>query len=77
MKQSLRHLSFERFKQNVGSYIAIGLMCGLFLVLAAILSLLNELLLLVVMPIICLPMIFACYIACYYMKANQHQSFYS
>ena len=71
MKQSLRHLSFERFKQNVGSYIAIGLMCGLFLVLAAMLSLLNELLLLVVMPIICLPMIFACYIACYYMKANQ------
>lgn len=71
MKQSLRRLSFERFKQNVGSYIAIGLMCGLFLVLAAMLSLVNELLILVVMPAICMPMIFSCYIACYYMKANQ------
>ena len=71
MKTSLNQLSLERFKKNAGSYIAIGLMCGLFLILIAMLSLVNESLVLLVMPLVGMPVIFACHIACYYMKANQ------
>ena len=71
MRQSLWNDSLSRFKQNVFSYIAVGVLCGLFLILAALLSLIDELLLLIAVPLIMLPMIFACYIACYYFKAGQ------
>ena len=63
--------SLSRFKQNPFSYIAVGALCGLFLILAALLSLVDDLLLIVAVPLIMLPMVFACYIACYYLKAGQ------
>ena len=71
MKQSLWNDSISRFKKNTFSYIAVGVLCGLFLILAALLSLVDELLLLIAVPLIMLPMVFACYIACYYLKAGQ------
>ena len=71
MKTSLNQLSFDKFKKNVVSYIAIGLMCGLFLVLVAMLSLISDFLVLAVTPLVVLPIIFASHIACYYIKADQ------
>lgn len=71
MKESLRQLSLQRFKQNSGSYIAIGLMCGLFLVMSAMLSLINEFLFLLALPLVSLPMLFACHIASNYLRSNQ------
>ena len=71
MNQSLNQLSLERFKKNAGSYVAIGLMCGLFLVLLAMLSLINDTLVIIAMALFGLPIIFASQIACYYLKANQ------
>ena len=71
MRQSLWDDSLNRFNKNAFSYIAVGALCGLFLILAALLSLVDELLLLIAVPLIMLPMIFASYIACYYLKAGQ------
>ena len=71
MRQSLWDQSLNRFNKNAFSYIAVGALCGLFLILAALLSLVDELLLLIAVPLIMLPMIFASYIACYYVKAGQ------
>lgn len=71
MRQSLWDDSLSRFNNNAFSYIAVGAMCGLFLILAALLSLIDELLLIVAVPILMLPVIFSCHIACYYLKAGQ------
>ena len=69
--KSLWNDSLTRFKENAFSYIAVGLLCGLFLILAALLSLIDDLLVLIAVPLIMLPIVFACYIACYYLKAGQ------
>ena len=71
MKESLRVASFARFKQNVTSYIAVGIMCGLFLILAATLSFVDVGLFVLMIPLIILPILFASHIACYYLEAKQ------
>lgn len=71
MKQGLWNDSLTRLKKNASSYIAVGVMCGLFLILVALLSLVDELLLVIAVPILMLPIIFACHIACYYIKLSQ------
>ena len=71
MKESLRVASLNRFKANIFSYIAVGIMCGLFLILAATLSFLDVGLFILMIPIIILPILFASHIACYYLQAQQ------
>ena len=71
MKESLRVASFERFKTNISSYIAVGIMCGLFLILAATLSFIDVGLFVLMIPVIILPILFASHIACYYLEAQQ------
>ena len=71
MMQGLWNDSLSRLKKNASSYIAVGVMCGLFLILVALLALIEELLLIVAVPILMLPIIFSGHIACYYIKLNQ------
>lgn len=71
MKESLRVASFARFKSNISSYVAVGIMCGLFLILAATLSFIDVGLFVLMIPIIILPILFASHIACYYLEAQQ------
>ncbi len=71
MKESLRVASFSRFKSNISSYVAVGIMCGLFLILAATLSFIDVGLFVLMIPIIILPIMFASHIACYYLEAQQ------
>ena len=71
MKEPLRVASFERFKSNISSYVAVGIMCGLFLILAATLSFFDVGLFILMIPIIILPILFASHIACYYLEAQQ------
>ena len=72
MNESIVKLSFTRFKRNISSYIAVGIMCCLFLVLVASLSFLNEFAFLLAIPLIGLPTLFACHIACYLLEVNQN-----
>ena len=71
MKESLRVASLSRFKTNISSYVAVGIMCGLFLILAATLSFIDVGLFILMIPIIILPILFASHIACYYLEAQQ------
>ena len=71
MKNSLWNGSLSRFKKNSFSYIAIGVMCGLFLILIALLSLVDELILAIAIPILMFPVIFSCHIASYFLRAGQ------
>ena len=71
MKESLRVASFSRFKSNISSYVAVGIMCGLFLILAATLSFIDVALFVLMIPFIILPIMFASHIACYYLEAQQ------
>ena len=71
MKASLNQLAFEKFKKNIPSYVTIGIMCGLFLVLIAMLSLISDVLTIAIMPLIGMPILFASHIASYYIKADQ------
>ena len=71
MKDSLRSASFNRFKSNPTSYLAVGIMCGLFLIIASVLAFIDPLLLIVAIPLIALPFLFASHVACYYLQINQ------
>ena len=71
MKDSLRTVSFNKFKSNPTSYLAVGIMCGLFLIVAAILVFIDPLLLVFAIPLIALPFLFASHVACYYLQINQ------
>lgn len=71
MRESLLSTSFSRFKKNSGSYIAVGIFSGLFLILAATLSLIDISFTILAMPFITLPFLFASHVACYYLEANQ------
>ena len=71
MKESLRSLSFQRFKKNPSSYIAVGIFCGLFFVLAATLAFVDFSFALLAIPLIVLPFLFSSHVACYYLEANQ------
>lgn len=71
MKESLQHKSFDTFKSNPTSYIAVGVMCGMFLILSVLVSLIDPLLLVVALPIIGLPFLFASHVSCYFLRINQ------
>jgi len=71
MKNSLRSTSFDKFKTNLFSYISVGIMCGLFLILAAVLVFVDPLMLIIAIPLIALPFLFASHVACYYLQVNQ------
>ena len=71
MEGSLFKNSINRLKNNASSFIAVGILCGLFLILLALLSLIDSLIFLVAIPFLLFPIVFACQIACYYAKAGQ------
>ena len=71
MKESLASLSFDRFKKNKVSYISVGILCALFLVLVATLSFIDELVFVLAIPILALPFLFASHISCYLMEAGE------
>ena len=71
MKDSLRTASFNKFKSNPSSYLAVGVMCGLFLIIATVLAFIDPLLLIFAVPLIALPFLFASHVACYYLQINQ------
>ena len=74
MKDSLRSISFNKFKANPSSYIAVGIMCGLFLLLVTILAFMSPSLLIIAVPLLALPFLFASHVACYYLQINQQIS---
>ena len=74
MKDSLRTNSFAKFKANPSSYIAVGLMCGLFLLLVGVLAFISPSLLVIAVPLLALPFLFASHVACYYLQINQQIS---
>ena len=74
MKDSLRTNSFAKFKANPTSYIAVGLMCGLFLLLVGVLAFISPSLLVIAVPLLALPFLFASHVACYYLQINQQIS---
>ena len=71
MKDSLRSSSLNRFKTNSSSYVAIGIMCGLFLILSMIFAFIDPSLLIIAVPLLAMPFLFASHIACYYLQINQ------
>lgn len=71
MKESLRSASFARFKKNPSSYIAVGIFCGLFFILAATLSFIDVTFSIIAIPFLVLPFLFASHVACYFLDADQ------
>ena len=71
MNESLIKSSFNRFKNNVASYIAIGVMCGLFLILVSTLSFIDEFVFLLAIPLLALPTLFASHISGYLLEAKE------
>ena len=71
MKESLHRQSLTTFKNNPTSYIAVGVMCGLFLILSVLVTFIDPLLLVVALPLVGLPFLFASHISCYYLRINQ------
>lgn len=74
MKESLRNISFNKFKTNPTSYFAVGVMCGLFLLLVVILAFIDPAILVIAVPVLALPFLFASHVACYYLQINQQIS---
>ncbi|MBR5996884.1 MAG: hypothetical protein IK028_02560 [Bacilli bacterium] len=74
MKDSLRNISFNKFKTNPTSYLAVGIMCGLFLLLVMVLAFIDPAILIIAVPLLALPFIFASHVACYYLQVNQQIS---
>ena len=71
MKESLSSKAFSRFKNNAGSYIAIGAFCGLFFILAATLSFIDVSIAIITIPLLVFPFMFASQVSCYYLEAHQ------
>ena len=71
MNESLVSQSFDRFKKNKVSYISVGILCALFLVLAATLSFIDELVFILAIPLIALPFLFASHISCYLLEVGE------
>ena len=71
MKESLLAASFKRFKNNMTSYIAVGLFCGLFFILISALSFFDEIIVIIAVPLLFLPFLFASHISCYLLEMNQ------
>lgn len=75
MKDSLRANSLNRFKSNPASYIAIGLMGGLFLIISMLIAFISPALLFISIPLVGLPFLFASHIASYYLQIDQPVTF--
>ena len=71
MNESILKIAFGRFKKNALSYVAVGILCGLFMALLAMFSFLDGAISLLTIPFLALPFLFACFIACYYLEINQ------
>ena len=71
MNDSIIKTSFKRFKENMVSYISVGVLCGLFLVLVASLAFINEFIFFLGVPLLALPFLFASHISCYFLEANE------
>ena len=71
MNESIIKTSFKRFKSNMVSYISVGVLCALFLILVATISFVDEILFLIAVPVFVLPFLFASYISCYLLQARQ------
>ena len=71
MKESLVSKSFARFKSNVSSYVSVGVLCGLFFVLLTAFSLIDELMLVIAVPVLALPFLFASHISCYLLSIGE------
>lgn len=71
MKESLASQAFARFKNNVTSYVSVGVFCALFFVLAATLSFIDEAAFIIAIPFLVLPFLFASHISCYLLEANE------
>ena len=71
MNESIFKTSFARFKKNASSYVAVGVLCGLFITLLSLLSFIDGMIFLLTIPFFALPFIFASFIACYYLEVNQ------
>lgn len=75
MKNSLRQSSINKFKGNASSYIAIGVMGGLFLLITMVIAFISPTLLIITIPLVGLPCLFASHIAAYYLQINQPVTF--
>ncbi len=71
MKESLASQSFVRFKNNIASYVSVGVLCGLFFVLLTAFSLIDELMLIIAVPVLALPFLFASHISCYLLSIGE------
>ncbi len=71
MNESLASQSFKRFKNNIASYLSVGVLCGLFFVLVTALSLVDELVLIIGVPVLALPFLFASHISCYLLSIGE------
>ena len=70
MSESIIKSALGRFKKNAPSYIAVGLLCGLFISLLSLFSFVDGLVFLLTIPLFALPFVFASFIACYYLEAE-------
>ena len=71
MKDSLASQSFKRFQTNITSYISVGVLCGLFFVLLTAFALIDELMLIIAIPVLALPFLFASHISCYLLSVGE------
>ena len=71
MSPSLTSESIKRFKSSMGSYLAVGILCGLFLVLVSLLSFIDITIFILGVAILGFPFLFASYVSCYFLEANQ------
>ena len=61
----------KRFKNNMSSYIAVGVFCALFFILISTLSFIDDFIALIAVPLFALPFLFASHISCYLLEMNQ------
>ena len=71
MKESLISQALKRFKSNIASYVAVGVLCGLFFILVSMLHILDEIVFIIAIPVLALPFLFASHICCYLLEADQ------
>lgn len=74
MKNSLREAALSKTKKNLIANLAIGLFCGLALILVAMLSLIDIYYVFFSMPIFLFPFLFASHISSFYLQLNQEIS---
>ena len=71
MNESLTSKALNRFKSNASSYISVGVLCALFFVLLATLSLVDVSIFIISVPLLALPFLFASHISCYLLSIGE------